>query len=554
MRQRVLSNGTHTLATVRTRGHTWHAPAPMVCSCEEVGGGCVQQAAAAWAGRAYACGMCENDAMRYISTRSAHGVGEHSDAGEHSYDGSGERFCDILLEGLAPDGGLYVPQTYPQLTDALLTALRAVFQERGYAGLAAEVMALFVDDIPRADLEDIAARAYSVEKFGSTVVTPVSQLGQSNLWIGHTSNGPTAAFKDMAMQMLGELFDYELARRGSTLNILGATSGDTGSAAEYALRGRESIAVFMLTPAGRMTPFQRAQMFSLMDANIVNVAVDGVFDDCQELVKAVNADAAFKERYHIGAVNSINWARLMAQIVYYIAFWIQLTSSNDERVSFAVPSGNFGNVCAGHIARSMGLPIDRLIVATNENDVLDQFFRTGIYRVRSAAEVAKTSSPSMDIAKASNFERFIFDLLGRDGARVSDLFGRQLRDTGEFSLAGTPEFAAIMRDYGFVSGSSTHVDRITHIRDIWERYEILIDPHTADGVHVAQQYVDSLHTPIVVLETALPVKFAQTIEQAIGQIPDVPPRFAHVESGGTRVLSVPNDVQAVKELISSRAI
>ncbi|MDD7466027.1 MAG: threonine synthase [Actinomycetaceae bacterium] len=489
--------------------------------------------------------------MRYISTRSAQSVYE---AGLSSSDAAGERFCDILLEGLAADGGLYVPQTYPQLTDSILTDLRRTFREHGYAALAAEVVALFADDIPLADIKELTARAYTAEKFGSEVVTPVSQLGQSGLWLGHTSNGPTAAFKDMAMQLLGELFEYELARRSATLNILGATSGDTGSAAEYALRGRDSLAVFMLTPAGRMTAFQRAQMFSLMDANIVNVAVDGVFDDCQELVKAVNADAAFKERYHIGAVNSINWARLMAQIIYYIAFWIQLTTSNAERVSFAVPSGNFGNICAGHIARSMGLPIDKLILATNENDVLDQFFRTGVYRVRSSAEVAKTSSPSMDIAKASNFERFIFDLLDRDGTRVAELFGSQLSETGEFSLADTPEFARISSNYGFLSGSSTHADRIWHIRDLCERYGVLIDPHTADGVHVASRYASSVDTPIVVLETALPVKFASTIAEAIGQIPHVPPRFAQVESGGTRVLDLPNSVQAVKELISSRAI
>ena len=484
--------------------------------------------------------MCENGGMRYVSTRSAD-------------PSASAAFSDILLEGLAADGGLYLPEQYPQLSDALLTELREAFADRGYAGLAARVIELFVSDIPRADIEAITARAYTAEKFGSSAVTPVTALGDSGLWIGRTSNGPTAAFKDMAMQLLGELFEYELARRGAELTILGATSGDTGSAAEYALRGRPGIAVFMLTPGGRMTPFQRAQMFGLEDPNIINVAVAGVFDDCQEIVKAVNGDADFKARYHIGAVNSINWARLLAQVVYYIAFWIQLTSANDQRISFAVPSGNFGNICAGHIARQMGLPIDRLVLATNENNVLDEFFRTGRYRVRASSEVAKTSSPSMDIAKASNFERFIYDLLGRDGERVAELFGEQLRETGEFLLASTPEFGAIPERYGFISGASTHADRLAEIARVWREYGELIDPHTADGLHVASELVraGAVTTPIVCLETALPVKFAETITEAIGQAPPVPARFKDVENGVTRVVELPNSVAAVKTLIEN---
>lgn len=475
--------------------------------------------------------------MRYISTRST--------------GADGKSFSDILLEGLAADGGLYLPEHYPQLDDADLTRLRLIFDDGGYAALAAEVLSYFIDaeDIDRETIEALTHRAYTVEKFGSDVVTPVSQVGDTNVWLGHTSNGPTAAFKDMAMQLLGELFEYELGRRGQTLTILGATSGDTGSAAEYALRGRDGIHVFMLTPAGRMTPFQRAQMFSLEDPNIINVAVDGVFDDCQEIVKAVNADAEFKERYRIGAVNSINWARLLAQVVYYVAFWIQLTKTNEERVSFAVPSGNFGNICAGHIAKQMGLPIDRLILATNENNVLDEFLRTGVYRVRSGAEVAETSSPSMDIAKASNFERFIFDLLGRDGARTAELFGKKLSEQGEFDLSATPEFAQIADRYGFISGSSTHENRVETIRATFVDYGILIDPHTADGLHVANELSSGIDTPIVVIETALPVKFAQTIHEAIGEVPAPPARFADVENGTSRVVSAANDVDEIKGLI-----
>ena len=519
-------------------------------------------------------GMCENMLMQYVSTRCSCDCAEQDRA---------HQFSDILLEGLAADGGLYVPAEYPQLDQADLEKLRTVFHEYGYAALAAEIVALFAPDIPRADIDALTARAYTPEKFVSSAypgeIVPATALlcprdeaeetagdrnvapDQAKLWIGHVSNGPTAAFKDMAMQLLGELFEYELKRRKSTLTILGATSGDTGSAAEYALRNRSNVRVVMLTPAGRMTPFQRAQMFSLNDPNIVNVAVDGVFDDCQEIVKAVNADAEFKQRYHIGAVNSINWARLMAQIVYYVALWIQVTASASEQVSFAVPSGNFGNICAGHIARSMGIPIDKLILATNENDVLDQFFHTGMYRVRASAEVAKTSSPSMDIAKASNFERFVYDLLGRDGERVRDLFGKRLQETGEFSLAEYSEFAQIEENYGFISGSSRHEDRLEEIRHTWETYGVLIDPHTADAMHVARlaargalapvcaHKIAPVHTPIVVLETALPVKFAHTIHEAIGQVPPVPARFMGIESGLMRVQNVPNDVQAVKDII-----
>gem|GEM_PF-37207 len=351
-------------------------------------------------------------------------------------------FTDILLGGLAPDGGLYLPADYPQVSDDTLTTWRETLATKGYAALAAEVIKLFVSDIPAEDVEAICAHAYTTPTFSTPDIVPVTEL-DDNLFIGHLSEGPTAAFKDMAMQLLGEFFEYELTRRGETLNILGATSGDTGSAAEYAMRGRPGISVFMLTPAGRMTPFQQAQMFGLDDPNIHNVALDGVFDDCQDIVKAVSNDAEFKQRYRIGAVNSINWARLMAQIVYYISCWIRITDNNAQKVSFSVPTGNFGDICAGHIVRQMGVPIDRLIVATNENNVLDEFFRTGAYRVRSSADTLETSSPSMDISRASNFERFIYDLLGRDATRTAELFSQR----EGFTLADDPAFPAAAQRY-----------------------------------------------------------------------------------------------------------
>lgn len=462
-------------------------------------------------------------------------------------------FTDILLSGLAPDGGLYLPAEYPQLTDELLSKWRTLLEagntaERtSYAALAAEVLKLFVDDIPSEDLEAIAARAYVTEKFSSADIVPLTSL-EEGIFLGHLSEGPTAAFKDMAMQLLGELFEYELARRGETLNILGATSGDTGSSAEYAMRGRDGIRVFMLTPAGRMTPFQQAQMFSLDDPNIFNIALDGVFDDCQDIVKEVSSDANFKRDNRIGAVNSINWARLMAQIVYYIACWIRATDSNDQKVSFSVPTGNFGDICAGHIARQMGLPIDRLIVATNENDVLDEFFRTGNYTVRSAEQTHATSSPSMDISRASNFERFVFDLLGRDAERTAELFGVKVKQGG-FSLADDPVFAEAAQRYGFLSASSSHADRVACIADAASRLNTLFDPHTADGVNAARAVVDQVDTPIVVLETALPVKFSETIVEATGKEPEVPERFVDIMNGERIVKDLPNDAEIVKQYI-----
>lgn len=467
--------------------------------------------------------------MLYLSTRG------HADR---------KRFCEILLEGLAPDGGLYLPDHYPQLDDATLTKWRGLT----YAELAFEVLSLYIDDIPAADLKAICEKTYTEEVFGSREIVPLRQL-EPGLYLEALSNGPTLAFKDMAMQLLGNLFEYELARRGEELNILGATSGDTGSAAEYAMRGKKGVRVFMTSPNGRMSPFQQAQMFSLQDENIHNIAVDGVFDDCQDIVKAVSNDLAFKRQYKIGTVNSINWARLMAQVVYYFSGYFQATKSNSEKVSFTVPSGNFGNVCAGHVARSMGLPIDRLVVATNENDVLDEFFRTGVYRVRSSADTHETSSPSMDISKASNFERFVFDLLGRDGEKTRALFHDQLTEHGSFDLSGDAGFPSAARQYGFVSGKSTHADRLATIRDTYRRFGTMIDTHTADGVKVAREQVQA-GVPMIVLETALPIKFAATIEEALGQTPARPARFEGIEALPKRVTVLPADVAVIKRYIA----
>lgn len=474
--------------------------------------------------------------MKYISTR--------QDAGTPS---EPRRFCEILLEGLAPDGGLYLPQSYPHVSDETLTRWRQVYDQQGYAALAFEVLSLYIDDIPAADLKAICHKTYTAEVFGSDKIVPLRPL-EDGLYLEALSNGPTLAFKDMAMQLLGNLFEYELTRRGEQLNILGATSGDTGSAAEYAMRGKKGVRVFMTSPHGRMSPFQQAQMFSLMDANIHNLAIEGVFDDCQDIVKAVSNDLAFKREYHIGTVNSINWARLVAQVVYYFAGYFQATSRNTEKVNFSVPSGNFGNVCAGHVARMMGLPIDKLVVATNENDVLDEFFRTGLYRVRESADTQETSSPSMDISKASNFERFVFDLLGRDGARVKALFGKALTQTGRFDLSQDPAFKQIRTLYGFYSGKSTHADRLATIRNTFNKFGVMVDPHTADGLKVAPEWAQA-GVSMIVLETALPIKFAATIVEALGQAPQCPPKLAGIEHLPRRVTLLAKDVAAVQAFI-----
>ena len=460
-----------------------------------------------------------------------------------------KHFCDILLEGLAPDGGLYLPVAYPQISDAKLTQLREAYATKGYAALAFEILSLYIDDIPAADLQTICAKTYTEAVFGTPQITPLRQL-EDGLYLEALSNGPTLAFKDMAMQLLGNLFEYELNRRGAELNILGATSGDTGSAAEYAMRGKKGVRVFMTSPHGRMSPFQQAQMFSLQDENILNIAIEGVFDDCQDIVKAVSNDHAFKAKYKIGTVNSINWARLLAQVVYYFAGYLQATKSNDQKVSFTVPSGNFGNICAGHVARQMGLPIAKLVVATNENDVLDEFFRTGVYQVRDSAHTYETSSPSMDISKASNFERFVFDLLARDGAQVKALFGAAISQQGRFDLSGNPLFKNAATTYGFESGKSTHADRLATIKDTFVRFNDTIDTHTADGVKVAREHLQA-GVPMIVLETALPIKFAETIVEALGHEPNRPAKFDGIEALPKRVKLMPADVQQVKDYIAA---
>ncbi|WP_159990331.1 threonine synthase [Pelistega ratti] len=461
--------------------------------------------------------------MKYVSTRGGVAPVE---------------FSAVLLEGLARDGGLAMPQTIPQVSAETLSQWRSL----NYAQLATEILSLFITDIPKEDLRDLCERSYNTSIFNHPDIVPLKPL-DAQIHIVGLSEGPTLAFKDIAMQFLGNIFEYVLAKQGRTLNILGATSGDTGSAAEYALRGKKGVNVFMLSPYGRMSEFQRAQMYSLQDKNIFNLSVKGVFDECQDIVKALANDLTFKETYHLGAVNSINFARISAQIVYYFWAWLRATQKAGEQVSFTVPSGNFGNILAGHMARMMGLPIRRLVVATNENNVLEEFFNTGVYRPRQPEQTYATSSPSMDISKASNFERFVYHLVNEDGQKVKALW-QTLAEEGQFDLSALqPELEA---KFGFVAGVSTHQDRLVTIKQEYETNHYLLDPHTADGVKVAREYVEE-GIPMLVLETALPAKFTETIQEAIGQPAPIPAHLSGLKDLPQRVEVMDCDVAVVRD-------
>ena len=474
--------------------------------------------------------------MKYISTRGGMRPATYSEA---------------LLEGLAPDGGLAVPETMPRLSLEQIEGWRSL----SYPELAGEVLSLFATDIPRDELQRMCDEAYGERSFPTPGVVPLTPISEGIALVG-LSEGPTLAFKDMAMQYLGQSLEYALRKQGSVLNIVGATSGDTGSAAEYALRGKRGIAVFMLSPQGRMSDFQRAQMYSLTDDNIHNIAVEGVFDDCQNLLKTLSGDLDFKREHRLGTVNSINLGRISAQLVYY--FWAWLRSSDElseveraaHRVSFTVPSGNFGNILSGHFARLMGLPIHRLVLAANENNVLDEFFRTGVYRPRGAADTYLTSSPSMDISKASNLERFVFDLLGRDPVRLAAAW-RTLDETGELDLSS--ELLRFEAEFGLTSGTSTHADRVATIRSVHEESGVVIDPHTADGVKVAREHVDP-GVPMLVLETAKPAKFPEIVAEAIGEAAPLPDHLAGLLDLEQHVTEMANDAGALRSFVAEHAV
>lgn len=458
--------------------------------------------------------------MRYISTRGG---------------GAPLPFQETVLTGLARDGGLFLPETVPDVTDKL-----AQWRSMGFVDLACAVTELFIGDIPAADLKRLVTTSYA--SFRHVEVTPVVEVGP--LHIVELFHGPTLAFKDVALQFLGNLFEYVLQQRGGELNIVAATSGDTGSAAIHGVRGRERMRIFVMHPDGRVSPVQERQMITVLDDNVYNLAVSGTFDDCQQIVKDLFNDLSWRDAYHLGAVNSINWARVLAQIVYYFyAAFRVMDKTGAKRVSFAVPTGNFGDIFAGYMASRMGLPIERLILATNENDILTRFFTTGSY---AAAEVVPTLSPSMDIQVASNFERYLYYRAGGDAAVVRG------------QMEGFASERQIKVDVG-----SDGVDRLIKasrgdtaatlatIRSFHQDYGYLLDPHTAVGVYAGEQHLDAA-VPMICLATAHPAKFSEAITRATGEdlahhplldgLGELPTRLRRVSASKEAVAAIVEEV------------
>jgi threonine synthase len=437
-------------------------------------------------------------------------------------------FADAVLMGLATDGGLLVPSTLPRIDATTLHAWSGLrFQD-----LALEVMSPFVgDEIPADDLRDLIERSYAF--FVHPEVTPVVAVG--DLRILELFHGPTAAFKDVALQFLGNLFEYLLARTGGELNICGATSGDTGSAAISGVRGKDRISIFMLHPKGRVSPIQERQMTSVLDANVHNIAVHGSFDDAQRIVKSLFNDIPFKSELSLGAVNSINWARILAQMVYYVFAWARLSGGNPERrVSFSVPTGNFGDVFAGYLAKRMGLPIDRLVIATNRNDILARFVHTGVYEV---GEVYQTLSPAMDIQIASNFERYLYLLHDGDAEAVRGLLD-DLHQRGRLQVDAA-RHAQVQDDFDAVAVSDP--ETLEQIRTTYAATGYILCPHTAVGVKAGGSRAD-----LICLATAHPAKFNEAIQLAIGQHAPLPPSLQGLMDLPTRCIELDASPEALK--------
>ncbi|WP_298376770.1 threonine synthase [Azospirillum sp.] len=462
--------------------------------------------------------------MQYVSTRGAAPV---------------LGFEDVLLAGLARDGGLYVPQTWPQFSAEDIRALRGL----PYSEIAVRVMLPFLGGaIAEDEFRAIVQDAYA--SFDHSAVTPLVQLDQRT-WVLELFHGPTLAFKDVALQLLGRLFDHVLTKRGERVTIVGATSGDTGSAAIEACRDRQNIDIFIMHPKGRTSEVQRRQMTSVLSSNVHNIALDGTFDDCQDLVKAMFNDGAFRDKMGLSAVNSINWARIMAQIVYYFTAAVAL-GAPDRKIAFTVPTGNFGNVYAAYGARAMGLPIEKLVVGSNSNDILARFFASG---TMAAAPVVPTFSPSMDIQISSNFERLLFDLLDRDGDAVTAALNG-FRAEGKFVVTE----AQLAKALTIFSGHRVDEDgTMATIAATWEESGYLLDPHTAVGVAAAKADPLDPAIPMVVLATAHAAKFPDAVEKASGHRPPLPPRLSDLYEREERLTDLPNDLGVVQQFVVSHA-
>lgn len=448
-------------------------------------------------------------------------------------------FDQAVMMGLARDGGLLLPQTLPTVEPALLNA----WQTLSYQHLALEVLSLFTGDMPRADLEDMIERAYGT--FRHPQVTPLRQVG--GLHILELFHGPTLAFKDVALQLLGNLFEYELTKSGGCMNIIGATSGDTGSAAIYGVRGRKGINIFILHPHGRTSPIQALQMTTVTDANVFNIAVRGTFDDAQAIVKTLFNDLEFRDTHRLGAVNSINWARVLAQVVYYVFAYLKLRKQGAQSVDFSVPTGNFGDIFAGYVAKRL-LPegcINRLMLATNANDILARFVNQGEYAI--AGAVTPTSSPSMDIQIASNFERYLYYLLNEDSGRVKAEM-EHFAATGRMDLSGCLE--EVRRD--FAARAVSEEETIATIRQVHEEHNYLLDPHTAVGVKAALELKQD--RPVICLSTAHPAKFGDAVKKAIGKEVELPPALAKLSQLESRCEVMDADVELIRDYVRKNAL
>ena len=463
--------------------------------------------------------------MRYISTRG--GI-------------EPVPFNEAVMMGLARDGGLLLPESLPSIELQKLDA----WQNLPYQYLAVEVLDLFTGDLPRKDLEALVDRSYA--SFRHPQVTPVRKVGE--LYLLELFHGPTLAFKDVALQLLGNLFEYELKKSGSFMNIIGATSGDTGSAAIYGVRGKAGINIFILHPHGRTSPIQALQMTTVLDANVLNIGVRGTFDDAQAIVKEIFNDLEFKDRYRLGAINSINWARVLAQVVYYVYAYLKLRRAGFESVDFSVPTGNFGDIFAGYVARSL-LPdgcINRLVLATNENDILTRFVNQGDYSVTGA--VTPTSSPSMDIQIASNFERYLYYLRDQDGSLVkADM--ENFAATGRLDLSGCSDQVA--RD--FVSVSVSEEQTLATIGTVYKEHEYLLDPHTAVGFRAGME-LQQEERPMICLATAHPAKFGDAVHRATGHEVELPPALADLAGMESRCEIMDADVDLIRNYIQEHAL
>lgn len=456
--------------------------------------------------------------MRYISTRG--GIAPIT-------------FKDAVMMGLASDGGLLLPDSYPAVTREQLESWRAL----SYPELAFEVISRYVDDIPAGDLKGLINRSYAT--FNHPEVTPL--VKKNGVYILELFHGVTLAFKDVALQFLGNLFEYILAERNQTLNIIGATSGDTGSAAIHGVRGKKGISIFILHPLGKTSAVQALQMTSVTDANVHNIAVRGTFDDCQDMVKELFGDLEFKEKYSLGAVNSINWARVLAQVVYYFYAWLRVTDETDAPVDFSVPTGNFGDIFAGYVAKRMGLPVNKLLLATNENNILTRFVNASDY---SLGGVVETVSPSMDIQIASNFERYLFHLFAEDPVRVKEAFA-ELKEHGRISC--TPDEMALVRK-DFCSVSVNQGDTLQTIRDFYVEAGYLLDPHTAVGVRAALDLLPPASARVC-LATAHPAKFSETVEQSLGFQAPLPESVKELYGKPVRCEIMDADLDKVREFL-----